>query len=416
MKGPTFCIVGAGLAGGRAASALRERGFGGRLVLLGDEAEPPYERPPLSKAYLAGELARDKLWLRPAAAYRELAIEWRPQTTVSAVDLKARRLRLTEGSAITFDRLLLATGSRPRALEIPGSQLAGVSTYRTLADADALDRELGRDPRVLVVGGGFLGTELAAVARRRGCRVSLVELGEALLAPLGALAGAHCERLHRQAGVELHLGVTVRSFLGGARLEAAELSDGRSLPCDLALVCVGATPNSELAGEAGLAIDPGVVVDERGRSSDPAVHAAGDVASWWSPLEGRRIRVEHYDNAHQQGVFAAGAMLGDSAAYEPVPYFWTEQYESLVQEVGFCAGEGRAVLRGDPESRSFAVFHLGQGRLLGCVAVNRFPDLAAARRLIASRAPVTAELLGDAGLDLRAWSRAAAEAAGAPAD
>jgi len=412
MPSPTFCIAGAGLTGGRAAAALRERGFDGRLVLVGAESEPPYERPPLSKAYLRGELPLAKLLLRSPQSYSELAIEWHPQTTASAIDLHQRKLRLANGEPLAFDRLLLATGARPRNLDIPGSGLAGVVTYRTLADADSLRQELERRPQVVVVGGGFLGTELAVAARRRGCQVTVLEAGDALVAPLGPLVSSYCLDLHREAGVEVILQQTAIRFRGESRVEAVELSGGHWLPCDLALICVGAEPNSQLAQKAGLATDPGVLVGDRCQTSSEAVFAAGDVASWWSPRWQRRLRVEHYDNAHQQGLFAAGAMLGVAAAYDPVPYFWTEQYEALIQQVGIVGGPTEALLRGDPQSGQFTVFYLAEGMLSGCVAVNRFPDLAAARRLITARVGVSRELLADPQLDLRAWSLEAAEAAG----
>ncbi|MGC2190734.1 MAG: FAD-dependent oxidoreductase [Candidatus Dormiibacterota bacterium] len=411
MRTPVFCVVGAGMAGGRTVISLRDRGFDGRLLLIGEESESPYERPPLSKSYLNGKLPRSKLFLQPADSYQERAIEWHPRATVASVDLAQRRLELADGELIAFDRLLLATGSRPRKLDIPGANLAGVVTYRTLADADWLRAELDSGPQVVVIGGGFLGSELAVAARRRGCRVTVVEAREALLAPLGPLVSGYCADLHRQEGIELVLEVTADRFLGSARVEQVLLSSGRLLPCDLALVCIGAEPNSQLAQQAGLETDPGVVVDERCQTTGEGVFAAGDVASWWSPRWRRRLRVEHYDNALQQGIFAAGAMLGEKAAYDPVPYFWTEQYEAMIQQVGVTGQSEEAVLRGDPSGGRFSVFYVEDGQLQGCVAVNRFPDLAAARRLITAGVGVTAELLRDPELDLRTWSQDALQSA-----
>ncbi|MGA9919731.1 MAG: FAD-dependent oxidoreductase [Candidatus Dormiibacterota bacterium] len=410
MAKPIFCIVGAGMAGGRAAKSLRDRGFDGRVILIGTETEPPYERPPLSKAYLNGELARSKLLLQSPATYSEQAIEWQPGTTASSLDLRQRTLQLVDGEPVAFDRLLLATGSRPRTLNVPGAELAGVLTYRTLADADRLREALDSGPQVVVIGGGFLGTELAVAAVRRGCRVTIVEVGNSILAPLGSLADGYCTDLHRQAGVELVLGETVARILGDQRVEGVLLRGGRSLPCDLALICIGARPNSELAQTAGLETDPGVVVGELSQTRHEGVFAAGDAASWWSPRWQRRLRVEHYDNAHQQGIFAAGAMLGESTPYDPIPYFWTEQYGTTVQQVGVTGGTDEAVLRGDPKEGKFTVFYMEAGWLSGCVAVDRFPDLAAARRLIGARVPVNAELLTDLALDLRQWSQEAVDA------
>ncbi|MGC2192014.1 MAG: FAD-dependent oxidoreductase [Candidatus Dormiibacterota bacterium] len=411
MPSPIFCIVGAGLAGGRAAISLRQRGFDGRLVLLGQEPDSPYERPPLSKAYLNGELPRAKLFLQADDAYLDQSIEWHPETTVGAIDLRLRRVRLTGGESVEFDSLLLATGSRPRTLELPGVDLAGIRTYRTLADAESLQEELKLRPQVVVVGGGFLGTELASAARRQGCSVTIVEAADRLLAPLGEVVGDYCAELHRQAQVRLLCGEQVERFIGSERVEHVRLSSGRLLPCDLALICVGAVPNSELALKAGLTVDPGVVVWERCRTDHPEIFAAGDVASWWSPRSRRQIRVEHYDNAVQQGIFVAGSMLGDPAEYNPIPYFWTEQYGAMVQQVGVTGGAEEAVIRGDPGTGRFSVFYLEEGRLHGCVAVNRFPDLAAARRLITAGVGVSAERLRDLELDLRSWSQDALESA-----
>ncbi len=402
------------MAGGRAAGALRDLGFDGRLLLLGEEPEPPYERPPLSKAYLNGELPRNKLFLRPAAYYPEQEIEWRPGVSALALDLDDRRLQLSDGELVRFDRLLLATGSTPTALGVPGAQLPGVLTYRTLEDCERLTAELDHHPQVVVVGGGFLGTELAAAARHRGCRVSLIELAPSLVSPLGEAVGEFCAQLHMDAGVELLLGERVRRFAGTERVELVELESGATVPCDLALICVGARPNSGLAETAGLATDPGVVVDEHCRTASPEVLAAGDIASWWSPRWARRLRLEHYDNAQHQGLYAAQAMLGETAPYDPLPYFWTEQYGVMIQLAGMVPSARRGVVRGDPHSGRFSVFHLEQGRLRGCVAVNRFPDLAAARRLIVARVEVSVERLQDPLFDLRSWSQEVAELAGAP--
>jgi 3-phenylpropionate/trans-cinnamate dioxygenase ferredoxin reductase subunit len=408
MPSQIFCVVGAGLAGGRAVVSLRDRGFDGRIVLIGQEADPPYERPPLSKSYLNGELARDKLFLSTPQAYSDLAIDWRSSATVQAIAPAEHELRLAGGERIRFDRLLLTTGSRPRSLDIPGEDLCGVRNYRTIEDADFLLSELEHRPRVVVVGGGFLGCELAVAARRRGCGVTVVEASPAVLAPLGPTVGGYCADLHRHSGVELLPEESVDRFQGGSHVEQVLLRGGRTLPCDLALVCVGASPNSGLAAEARLEVDPGVVVDEHCRSKDEAIFAAGDVASWQSQRWRRRMRVEHYDNAHQQGLFVAGAMLGEKGSYDPVPYFWTEQYDTMVQQIGVFDPLDHAVQRGDLDSGRFSVFYLRGGSVSSCVAVNNFQDLSSARRLIGAQVPVTAELIGDPGVDLREWSMHAA--------
>jgi 3-phenylpropionate/trans-cinnamate dioxygenase ferredoxin reductase subunit len=379
-------------------------------VLIGNEADPPYERPPLSKSYLAGDLSRSKLFLSTPEAYRDLDIDWRSSATAEAIAPVEHELRLVGGETIRFDHLLLATGSRPRTVDPPGANLDGVHTYRTIGDADFLRRELEELPRVVVVGGGFLGCELAVAARRRGCQVAVLEAGQAMLTPLGPIVGGYCADLHRQSGVALLLEESVAGFQGGLRVEQVLLRGGRTLPCDLALICVGALPNSELAAQAGLEVDPGVVVDERCQSNAAGIFAAGDVASWQSQRWQRRMRVEHYDNAHQQGLFVAGAMLGEKGTYDPVPYFWTEQYDTMIQQIGVFDQSDQAVLRGDPGSGRFSVFYLGAGSVRSCVAVNNFQDLSSARRLIGAHVPVTADLVGNPGIDLREWSMHAAAA------
>ena len=411
MPSPIYCVIGAGTAGGRAAISLRQRGFDGRLVLISDEPEAPYERPPLSKAYLNGKVTRGKVLLQAPEAYLDQAIELRPATAVSSIDLRQRKVQLTDGEQIPFDQLLLATGSRPRRLDLPGASLEGVVTYRTVADADRLRAELESRPEVVVVGGGFLGSELAAAARLQGCRVTILESQESLLAPLGELVGGYCAELHREAGVELLFQESAARFRGKARVEQVLLRSGRALPCDLALICVGVQPNSELAHAAGLDTDPGVVVGDHCQTASHGVFAAGDVASRWSPRWQRRLRFEHFDNAQLQGIQAAQAMLGETTPYDPVPYFWTEQYRALIQQVGLIEDSDEMVLRGEPQSGRFSVFYLQQGILSGCLAVNRFPDLAAARRLIPVRVRVSAELLRDPTVDLRAWSEKTIESA-----
>lgn len=401
MAEQVFTVVGAGLAGGRAAEALRELGFDGRVVLIGSEPERPYERPPLSKAYLSGELPEARVFLRPAGFYAEQQIELLENTTVEAIDLGARRLRLSTG-ARAYDRLLLATGSRPRRLEVPGAELPGISTYRTLADARRLHEHLARRPRVLVVGAGFLGSELAAVARQTGCPVTLVETADSAPAALGQFGAEFCQRLHREQGVSLRLGRRIESFAGADAVESAQLDSGQRVPCDLVLVCIGAAPRIELAQSAGLALaDDGVRVDASCRTSAADVFAAGDIASWPSSHLGGQARVEHYDNAHRQGRFAAGAMLQAGGAYDPIPYFWTELYGNTVQTLGRLSERDRVVLRGDPRDHAFSAFYLRGSGVAGCLAVNRFRDLTAARRLMATSTNVAASILADPLVDLR---------------
>ncbi|HVA20841.1 MAG TPA: FAD-dependent oxidoreductase [Candidatus Micrarchaeia archaeon] len=404
---PTTVIAGAGLAGGRAAETLRAQGYDGRLVLIGSEPDRPYERPPLSKAYLEGRLARERVFLRTAAWYREQAITLRLGTTVTGVDCRRRQVQLDRGRPIGYDRLLLAPGARPRRLLVPGAQLEGVVALRTLADAERLRAAFAGRPRVVIVGAGFIGCEVAAAARRQGCPVTLLEVGAAPLAPaLGPLAGAFVARLHRDHGVDLRTGESLVSLHGAERVEAVVTTSGRLLDADLVLIAVGAEPRTELAEAAGLACDGGIVVDECCRTSAADVFAAGDAARWWHPGLARRLRVEHYDNAQNQGVAAALSLLGRGAPYAPIPYVWSEQYDATLQWVGDAEGADRTVTRGDPASGVFSAFHLREGRVIACLAVNRFRDLAGARRLIAGGQAVGLAQLADPDTSLRDLLRA----------
>ncbi len=395
------CIIGAGLAGGRAATTLRELGFDGRVILIGDEADPPYERPPLSKAYLLGQLPRPRLLLRPEAYYSEHDIELRLDTRVLEVRPQQHLLGLEGGGDLRYDRLLIATGSTARRLPVPGAGLAGVLTLTTVQDADHLRARLGLHPRVVVVGAGFLGCELAAAARSLGCEVHVVELGGAPLPTMGEEVGRFVVELHRQHGVSFYFGQALAEFRGGGQVEEVVLDDGHRLACDLAVVCVGAAPNSQLAQTAGLEMAGGIAVDSHCRSSDPAIFAAGDVASFWHPGLRRRLRLEHWDSAHRQGTHAGRAMLGRSGEYSPLPYFWSEQYGAMIQQVGLLDQGQQVVMRGSPGEGRFSTFHLSDGVVVACVAVNRFPDLAAARRLIPARARVEPRLLADPLTDLK---------------
>ncbi len=404
---PTAVIVGAGLAGGRAAETLRAQGYDGRLVLIGAEPERPYERPPLSKAYLEGVSPRARLFLRPADWYHAQEIILRTATAVVELDLGRQLVRLDRGRPIGFDTLLLAPGAHPRRLRVPGAELAGVVALRTLADADALRQALAARPRVAIVGGGFIGCEVAATARRAGCAVTLFELGPRLLAAaVEPEASDFVAALHRAHGVSVCVGESVASLHGAGRIEALVTTTGRVVDADLVLVAVGVDPRTELAEAAGLACDGGITVDAHCRTAHPNIFAAGDAASWWHPGLGRRLRVEHYDNAQNQGVAAARAMLGGPEPYAPIPYVWSEQYDATLQWVGDPRGADRSVVRGAPEAGSFAVFHQAGDRVVACLAVNRFRDLTAARRLIAAAAQVAPARLADPDTDLRQLVRA----------
>ena len=401
------CIVGAGLAGGRAALTLRQRGFEGEIAMVGEEAEPPYERPPLSKGYLSGATPTAKLWLKPPEGWRELGVEWRPSTRVAALDRTKRRVTLAGGEQLAYTRLVLTTGSAPSRLPVPGGELPGVMTLGSLEDAERLRRRFADHPRVVVVGGGFLGCELAAAATSAGCESSLVELGTELLPGLAPEAGGVAQQAQEAHGCRVRLGATVTRIEGRSEVRSVHLEDGSRIDCELVLVCIGSRPRVELAATSGLTVGTGVVVDRRCRTSDPSIFAAGDIASFWHPRLRRRIRLEHWDNAQRQGAHLAEAILGSGLGYHPTPYFWSEQYDRMIQQVGFAGPRHQRVLLGRPDGGSFSVLYLSGARVTACLAVNRYPDLAAARRLIESGVAVDRSALLDTEADLRTLARAA---------
>jgi 3-phenylpropionate/trans-cinnamate dioxygenase ferredoxin reductase subunit len=376
----TFVIVGAGLAGAKAVETLRAEGFTGRIVLVGEETERPYERPPLSKGYLLGKDARDVAFVHDATWYGEHDIELVLGVRATDLSLDRHTVTLDGVEPLRYDKVLLATGSRVRTLDVPGADLSGVRYLRTLTEADALLDQVRKGGRVVVVGAGWIGLETAAAARRYGADVTVVEMDSRRV--LGDEVARVFADLHRANGVEFRFDSQVDQLLGsGGRLTSVRLTDGTELPADLAVLGIGIRPNTELAEAAGLAVDNGVVVDAALRTSDPDVYACGDVANVDSPLLGRRIRVEHWANALDGGPAAARAMLGQDERYDRVPYFYTDQYESApaigMEYSGYVepGGYDQVVFRGDPTVRpdaspEFIAFWLREGRVLAGMNVN----------------------------------------------
>jgi 3-phenylpropionate/trans-cinnamate dioxygenase ferredoxin reductase subunit len=366
----TFAIVGASLAGAKAAETLREDGFDGRLVLLGAEEERPYERPPLSKDYLRGEAERAAAYVHEAGFYAEHDIELRTGTEVTGLDAGAGELELVGGERLAYDRLLLATGAAPRRLRLPGAELDGVLELRSMADSDALRGRVDEGGRLVVIGAGWIGSEVAASARQRGMDVTVVAPEAVPLERvLGPEVGGIYGDLHRDHGVELRMEVGVASLEGDGRVERVRLRDGATIVCDAVVVGVGAAPRTALAEAAGLAVDNGVLVDGRLETSVPGIFAAGDVANHLHPVLGR-LRVEHWDNALHQGPAAARAMLGADEAYARTPYFFSDQYDVGMEYTGFATSWDRVVFRGDPASREFIAFWLAGGRVVAGMNVN----------------------------------------------
>ena len=399
----SIVIVGGGQAGGQAAASLRQEGYAGRIVLIGDEPQLPYQRPPLSKQYLAGEFAVANLALRPAAFYAAKNIELRQGARAEGVDLKARTVACSDGETLAYDQLLLATGARPRQLKVEGADLPGVHELRTLADADAIKREFVPGRRIAIVGGGYIGLEVAAVAVQAGLQATVLEMEERLLARVATPAlSSFYAGLHASRGVTIRTGARVAGFAGDGRLCAVHCADGSRALADLAVVGVGVLPDTSLAEDAGLRCEDGVAVDECARASAPGVYAAGDCANHPNPLLGRRLRLESVPNAIEQARVAAANMAGNPKRYAAMPWFWSDQYDAKLQILGFPAADDQRVVRGDPEdpaSSAFVAFYLKDGALVGAEAVNSPREFMAARRLVGRS--VDAERLANPATDLK---------------
>ena len=402
----TFVIVGASLAGAKAAETLRSEGFDGRVVLIGDEARRPYERPPLSKEYLRGEKDFDAAAVHPADFYDEQDIELRSSSLVTAIDPAAASVTLSSGEQIAYDRLLLATGATPRRLPVPGAELPGVLYLRSADDADTLRQAIGLTAQVVVIGAGWIGAEVAASARQLGAAVAMVELAAVPLERvLGAEVGAIYRDLHASHGVDLHFGVGVEAIVGSKTVEAVRLSDGTELPASAVVVGVGVAPRVELAHAAGLAVEDGVVVDEHLETSVPGIFAAGDVANAFHPRYGTRIRLEHWSAALNQGPAAARAMLGQRVVYDRSPYFFSDQYELGMEYRGWAPDFDEVVFRGDPASGAFLCFWLRHGEVAAAMNANVWDAGDAIEALVQAAQPVDRARLADPDVDLAGLAR-----------
>ena len=401
MTGRVFVIVGASLAGAKAAQGLREAGFDGRVVLIGEESSLPYARPELSKGYLLGGKAMADLLVHPAEFYAELDIEVRSATTVTGLDPATSQVQLSGGESLAYDRLLLTTGAAPRRLEVPGMDLPGVVSLRTVADADALLEQIPKAGRVVVVGAGWIGCEVAACARMLGAQVTMLTPDAfPLVRVLGPELGAVFADLHTEHGVDLRVGTGVEAVVGTDRAHGVRTTDGETIAGDLIVIGVGAAPRDELAQQAGLAVDNGILVDEFLTTSDPRIYAAGDVANAWHPLLGARLRVEHWDNAIKQGLAAAANMLGTPTAFTRLPFFYSDQYEFGMEYRGHASTWDQVLFRGDPASREFLAFWLHQGRVQAVMNANIWDQGDALDTLLRSGATPRPELLVDPGVDL----------------
>jgi NADPH-dependent 2,4-dienoyl-CoA reductase/sulfur reductase-like enzyme len=389
-------IVGAGHAGGRAAEALRAAGHTGRITLVGTETHPPYERPPLSKELLAGAIEHAKTYLNPETFYAEKDIALRLGTTVGAIDRKNQRIDLGNGETIPYDALLLTTGARARRLPLPGGDGPRVFYLRDIDDSIALRAKLTDGTRLAVIGAGFIGLEVAATAKKRGAHVTVLELAPQPLARVAAPElGEYLATLHRAKGVDLRTGVKVTAIEDTGSELRIILDGGAPVIADYAAIGIGAQPNVELAQEAGIETRDGIIVDQFGRSSDPAVFAAGDVTRHLNPLLGRHVRLEAWQNAQNQGIAVAKIIAGGEQAFSEVPWFWTDQFETNLQMAGAPDKWDRVIFRGEPTDPGFTLFQLLDGKVVAAVTVNNARDMRFGRMLIQNGKIVDPALLGD---------------------
>lgn len=399
----SIVIVGAGVAGVRAAASLRARGFDGELKVVGREPHMPYDRPPLSKDFLlnpgsteAGALLHDESF------YRSSEIDLMLGQEVLRILPAERRVTLSSGRMIAADKVLLCTGGVPRQLNVDGAGLDGVCYLRSLDDAATLGERLSNAPAVVVIGGGFIGAEVAAAARQRGCEVTLVEIAPVPLAHvLGSTIGHVYAGLHRRHGVDVRTGVGVDSIRGSGKVREVLLSDGQLVPADLVVVGIGMLPDTQMAHESGIAVENGIVVDEYGRTSLEPVFAAGDVANRIDPRSGVRVRREHWQSAQRHAESVAACILGDMQVFEEIPWFWSDQFGHNLQLAGERREGDSTILRGSLEGMSFSSFSVRDGRLVGVVAVDRPRDVRAAMKLIEAGAHIDPALLSDSSVDLR---------------
>ena len=403
MAQATVLIVGAGHAGFQLAASLRQHGYGGRVCLINDEAHLPYQRPPLSKAYLKGEGRPDSLMFRPDKFYREQNIELIGDRAVS-IDRAAHKLLLASGALLDYGHLVLATGARNRLLDIPNANLEDVRYLRILDESEALRQRIVSSRHVVVIGAGFIGLEFAATARIKGLEVDVVELGARVMArAVTAEISDYFQDRHTAAGIRIHLDVQATSIESdGTNVTGVSLSDGRHVPADLVVVGVGVLPNVELAGEAGLPVASGIMVNEQLLTSDPDISAIGDCALFTSPRFGGSLRLESVQNATDHARCVAARLTGNAKPYDGQPWFWSDQGDDKLQIAGLTTGYDRVVVRGDPAQRSFSAFCYKAGQLVGVESVNRASDHVFGRKILGMNRSIEPERAADIGFDLKA--------------
>jgi 3-phenylpropionate/trans-cinnamate dioxygenase ferredoxin reductase subunit len=395
-------IAGAGHAAGQIITTLRQQKFEGQIVLIGDEPYLPYQRPPLSKKFLAGEMPAERLYVKPESFYEDPRIDLRLETTVTAIDREAKTVKIEDGDDIAYDKLVLSLGSRARTLPVEGADLQRVHYLRSIADVESIRAELDIGRRLVIIGAGYIGLEVAAVARTLGLEVTVVEMADRVMSRVVSPEISDFYQIeHTNHGVKLRLSTTVVALHGKKRVKCVETGEGEEIPAEFVIIGVGILPNTEIAEQAGLDVNDGIVVNDRCQTSDPDIYAAGDCTSHPNDIYGRRLRLESVHNAVEQAKTAASNLCGKETRYSQVPWFWSDQYDLKLQIAGLSEGYDDVVIRGNPADRSFACVYLREGRLIAIDAVNAPRDFVHSKALIAARMLVSADKLADSGTLLK---------------
>jgi 3-phenylpropionate/trans-cinnamate dioxygenase ferredoxin reductase subunit len=395
-------IAGAGHAAGQIITTLRQQKFEGQIVLIGDEPYLPYQRPPLSKKFLAGEMPAERLYVKPESFYEDPRIDLRLETTVTAIDREAKTVKIEDGDDIAYDKLVLSLGSRARTLPVEGADLQRVHYLRSIADVESIRAELDIGRRLVIIGAGYIGLEVAAVARTLGLEVTVVEMADRVMSRVVSPEISDFYQIeHTNHGVKLRLSTTVVALHGKKRVKCVETGEGEEIPAEFVIIGVGILPNTEIAEQAGLDVNDGIVVNDRCQTSDPDIYAAGDCTSHPNDIYGRRLRLESVHNAVEQAKTAASNLCGKETRYSQVPWFWSDQYDLKLQIAGLSEGYDDVVIRGNPADRSFACVYLREGRLIAIDAVNAPRDFVHSKALIAARVLVSADKLADSGTLLK---------------
>jgi len=400
--GLTVAIAGAGHAAGQVVATLRQKKFNGKIILIGEEPWLPYQRPPLSKKFLAGELPAERLHFKPESFYDDPSIEVRLGTRIDAVDRGNKTLQTADGDTLTFDKLVFATGARPRLLDLPGVELDGIHYLRTIADVTGIRSQLKQGARLVIVGAGYIGLEVAAVASQLGADVSVIELEDRVMSRVvSPQLSDFYQHEHSSHGVKLLLSTGITEFSGDGQVTTIDLSNGDQIAADLVVIGIGVVPNTELASDAGLDVDNGIVVDNQCQTSDPDIFAVGDCTQHPNDILGYRVRLESVHNAVEQAKTAASNICGEESSYAQVPWFWSDQYDLKLQIAGLSQGYDQTIVRGIPDSRSFSCLYLREGQLIAVDAVNSPKDFMQSKALIAAHAVIDPDLLANAEIELK---------------